>query len=68
MVLLDDESPKNYLDVHDNAGVLFLFLLVDLAKFLEESGVDAFMDSRVGMMNSFFIELDSMMVPERSFQ
>eukprot|EP00957_Ditylum_brightwellii_P011913 898162-Ditylum_brightwellii.AAC.1 len=35
---------------------------------MEESGVDAFIDSRVGATNSFFVELDNMMVPERSFK
>ena len=53
--------------VLNNAGVLFLFLLVDLAKFVEESGVDVFVDPGVGAMNGFFVELDNMMVPERSF-
>eukprot|EP00957_Ditylum_brightwellii_P039999 3027505-Ditylum_brightwellii.AAC.1 len=52
----------------NNAGVLFLFLLVDLAKFFEESGVDAFVDSGVGAMNGFAVELDNIMVPEHSFQ
>eukprot|EP00957_Ditylum_brightwellii_P025090 1899018-Ditylum_brightwellii.AAC.1 len=32
------------IEVLNNAGELFLFLPVDLAKFLEESGVDAFVD------------------------
>eukprot|EP00957_Ditylum_brightwellii_P166120 12647192-Ditylum_brightwellii.AAC.1 len=47
--------------VLNNADVLFLFLLVDLEKFLEESGVDAFVDSRVGATNGFVVELDNMM-------
>eukprot|EP00957_Ditylum_brightwellii_P021326 1608377-Ditylum_brightwellii.AAC.1 len=50
--------------VFNNAGVLYLFLLVNLVKFLEESGVDAFMDPGVGMTNGFVVELDDMMVPE----
>jgi hypothetical protein len=54
--------------VLSNTNVLFLFLLVNLTKFLEESGVDAFVDPRVGSTNGFFIELDNMMVPERSFE
>eukprot|EP00957_Ditylum_brightwellii_P037121 2809806-Ditylum_brightwellii.AAC.1 len=54
--------------VLNNTGGLFLFLPVDLAKFLEESGVDAFVDPGVGAINSFFVELDNMMVPEHSFQ
>ena len=53
--------------VLNNAGVLVLFLLVDLAKFMEESGVDAFVDPGVGAMNSFVVELDDMMVSERDF-
>eukprot|EP00957_Ditylum_brightwellii_P080665 6135276-Ditylum_brightwellii.AAC.1 len=51
--------------VLNNAGVLFPFLPVDLVKFVEESGVDAFMDPT---MNGFVVELDDMMVPECSFQ
>ena len=51
----------------NNAGVLVLFLLVDLAKFMEESGVNAFVDPGVGATNSFVVELDDMMVPERNF-
>ena len=53
--------------VLNNAGVLFLFLLVDLAKFEEESGVDAFVDPGVGATNDFVVDLDDMMVPECSF-
>eukprot|EP00957_Ditylum_brightwellii_P073569 5590231-Ditylum_brightwellii.AAC.1 len=34
---------------------------VDLAKFLEESGVDAFVDLGVGTTNGFYVELDNMM-------
>eukprot|EP00957_Ditylum_brightwellii_P039691 3002694-Ditylum_brightwellii.AAC.1 len=49
------------MSVLNNAGVLFLFLPVDLAKFLEESGVDAFVDPRVGALNGFVVELDNMM-------
>ena len=44
----------------NNAGVSFLFLLVDLAKFVEESGVDAFVDPGVGATNGFVVELDRM--------
>eukprot|EP00957_Ditylum_brightwellii_P170935 13010608-Ditylum_brightwellii.AAC.1 len=47
--------------VLNNAGVLFPFLPVNLAEFLEESGVDAFVDSRVGVTNGFVVELDNMM-------
>eukprot|EP00957_Ditylum_brightwellii_P138584 10563137-Ditylum_brightwellii.AAC.1 len=47
--------------VLNNAGVLFLFLLVDLVQFMEESWVDAFVDPGVGATNSFFVELDNMM-------
>eukprot|EP00957_Ditylum_brightwellii_P018114 1364305-Ditylum_brightwellii.AAC.1 len=36
--------------VLNDAGLLYLFLLVDLAKFMEESGVGAFVDSKVGSM------------------
>ena len=50
-----------------NAGVLVLFLLVNLAKFIEESGVDAFVDPGVGATNGFVVELDDMMVSERDF-
>ena len=53
--------------VLNNAGVLFLFLPVDLAKFEEESGVDAFVDPGVGATNGFNVDLDNMMVPECSF-
>ena len=49
------------------AGVLVLFLLVDLAKSMEESGVDAFVDDGVGATNGVFVDLDDMMVPERNF-
>eukprot|EP00957_Ditylum_brightwellii_P047374 3598490-Ditylum_brightwellii.AAC.1 len=52
--------------VLNNAGLLFLFLLVNLAKVLEESGVDAFMDSVVGTTNGFFLDLDNMVVSECS--
>eukprot|EP00957_Ditylum_brightwellii_P047654 3620168-Ditylum_brightwellii.AAC.1 len=62
------QSQRGVMTVHNNAGVLCLFLLVDLAKFEEESWVDAFLDSRVGATNGFVVELDDMMVPERSFQ
>ena len=51
----------------NNAGVLVLFLSVDLAKLMEESGVDTCVDPRVGATNSFVVELDDMMVPERNF-
>eukprot|EP00957_Ditylum_brightwellii_P140983 10740685-Ditylum_brightwellii.AAC.1 len=54
--------------VHNNAGVLCLFLSVDLAKFEEESWVDAFVDNEVGANNGFVVELDNTMVPERSFE
>eukprot|EP00957_Ditylum_brightwellii_P045568 3455376-Ditylum_brightwellii.AAC.1 len=47
--------------VLNNAGVLYLFLMVNLAKFLEESGVDALVDPGVGVANSFVVELDDMM-------
>eukprot|EP00957_Ditylum_brightwellii_P028765 2172622-Ditylum_brightwellii.AAC.1 len=42
--------------------------VVDLAKILEGSRVDAFVDLRVGAMNSFFVKLEGMVVPEHSFQ
>ena len=51
----------------NNAGVLVLFLLVNLAKFMEESRVDTFVDDGVGATNSFVVELDDMTVPERNF-
>ena len=51
----------------NNASVLVSFLLVDLEIFLEESGVDAFVDPGFSAMNSFVVELDNMMVPEHSF-
>eukprot|EP00957_Ditylum_brightwellii_P193396 14725732-Ditylum_brightwellii.AAC.1 len=55
------------LKVHNNTGDLVLFLLVNLATLLEESGVDIFVDFGVGTTNGFFVELDNMMVPECSF-
>eukprot|EP00957_Ditylum_brightwellii_P179240 13654871-Ditylum_brightwellii.AAC.1 len=55
---------EGVMTVLNNDGVLFLFLPVDLAKFLEESGVDAFVDPGVSVMNSFVVELDDIMVPE----
>ena len=54
--------------MHNIAGVLVSFLLVDLAKSMEESGVDAFVDNGVGATNGVVVDLDDMMVPECSFQ
>ena len=39
--------------VHNNTGDLVLFLLVNLATLLEESGVDVFVDFVVSLMNGF---------------
>ena len=50
-----------------NTGVLVLFLPVYLEKFMDESGVDAFVDPKVSVTNGFVVELDDMMVPERNF-
>eukprot|EP00957_Ditylum_brightwellii_P024426 1844452-Ditylum_brightwellii.AAC.1 len=35
---------------------------------MEESGVDAFVDPGFGVTNSFVVELDDMMLPERNFR
>ena len=50
------------------AGVLVSFLSVDLAKSMEESGVDAFVADGVGATNGVVVDLDNIMVPERSFR
>ena len=50
------------------AGFLVLFLSVDLAKSMEESVVDAFVDDGVGATNGVVVDLDDIMVPERSFR
>eukprot|EP00957_Ditylum_brightwellii_P159820 12165310-Ditylum_brightwellii.AAC.1 len=52
---------KGVMTVLDNDGVLFPFLPVDLAKFVEESGVDALVDPGVSTTNGFVVELDNMM-------
>eukprot|EP00957_Ditylum_brightwellii_P090786 6913421-Ditylum_brightwellii.AAC.1 len=41
---------------------------VDLAKIVKESGVDIFVDFKIGASYGFVVELDDMMVPEHSFQ
>ena len=52
----------------DKVGDLVLFLSVDLAKSMEESGVDTFVDDGVGATNGVVVELDDIMVLERSFR
>ena len=54
--------------VLDKTGDFLLFSVVDLAKIVEESGVDIFVDFEIGASNGFVVELDDMIVPERSFQ
>ena len=54
--------------MHNIAGGFVLFLSVDLAKLMEESGVDAFVDNGVGATNGVVVDLDDMIVPERSFR
>ena len=53
--------------VHNITGDFLLFSAVDLAKIVEESGVDIFVDFEIGASNGFVVELDDMIVPERSF-
>eukprot|EP00957_Ditylum_brightwellii_P022305 1683287-Ditylum_brightwellii.AAC.1 len=56
-------------DCCDATGVVCSDLLaIDLAKIFEESGVDIFADFVIGVLNSFVVEGDDMMVPERNFQ
>ena len=51
---------------YNTIDVLFLFLLINLANLLEESGVDFFMEFVVGKKDRIFAVLDDIMVPEHS--
>ena len=54
--------------VLDITGDFLLFSAVDLAKIVEESGVDTFVDFEIGASNGVVVELDDMIVLERSFR
>ena len=54
--------------VLDITGDFLSFSAVDLAKIVEECGVDIFVDFEIGASNGFVVELDDMIVPERSFR
>jgi hypothetical protein len=54
--------------VLDITGDFLSFSAVNLAKIVEESGVDTFMDVEIGASNGVVVELDDMIVLELSFR
>eukprot|EP00957_Ditylum_brightwellii_P010492 795527-Ditylum_brightwellii.AAC.1 len=50
--------------VFDITGDFLLFSAVDLAKIIEESGVDIFVDFEISTSNGVVVELDDMIVLE----